>query len=891
VQDSDENDERVMTLARAALRVPAADRAEYLRGACQGAADLYSDVFQVVEWEERMGDFLRRPLIDFIDLEETPEPQKPLQPGQSISERFVILREVGQGGMGVVYEAFDRKRNQRIAIKCAQPGFGRLLSPELEGALKVRHPNICLVNEIHTTQTEFGELDFLTMEFLEGETLSARLAREGKLPPDDALEIARQLCAGLAAAHGNGILHRDLKAANVILSRREDGSLRAVITDFGLATEARVATELEGGTPCYMAPELWRGEKPSQASDIYALGVILYEINTGRQPFAVDEALESLRPAPQSPSTVSKDLDSRWDKAILQCLDPSPAARPAADKVLAVFDRRPLWKSPALAVAVLALVALLAGFQQPLMKLFKPADIRLAILPLEAAPDLQEAGNGVLEDVVERIKRSQSGGATLVVIPPSEVQGNNVQTPEQGAKVLHATHALRLNLHREGNEIVAEEALIELVHQQHVKDFSARYASSMTGDIPGAIAGALSAALHLRRSQIQDTIASAATEPYDRGLYFLRRDDNSFDEAIPLFQEASRRDPHSPLPLAGLAESRLMKYWATKDRVWIEQSRVALSAAEALNPDSVAVLLVAGRLEANQSHYEKALEYYRRIQELEPRNVEVLLRMAAVYDDLDMREEAIKRYQAAIDLAPGFYKAYEEFGIFFYYRGDYTKAAEQFAASIQRAPGAYDAYTNLGATQADLGAMDEAEKAFSASLAIKESSRALNGLGAIRAIQGRDAEAIDLFSRSLRLNPNEYICLMNLGDSSRRLGRTRDADSYYRAGMRIASAGLAENPRDGFLRVYVSYFAGRLGDLTRAEEEVQQALQLSPHDNRVLRRAVLTYEMLGKRELALDAARQVTARVLRELDRHPDLAALRRDPRFRDLVEKSRYGG
>jgi serine/threonine-protein kinase len=116
------------------------------------------------------------------------------------------------------------------------------------------------------------------MEFLEGETLSARLARAGKLPSEEALEIARQLCAGLAAAHNNGILHRDLKAANVILNRRQDGSLRAVITDFGLATEVRLGSVLDGGTPTYMAPELWRGEKPGKASDVYALGVILYEI-------------------------------------------------------------------------------------------------------------------------------------------------------------------------------------------------------------------------------------------------------------------------------------------------------------------------------------------------------------------------------------------------------------------------------------------------------------------------------------------------------------------------------------------------------------------------------------------------------------------------------------
>lgn len=889
--ESAENDERVMTLVRRALRVPASERIALLRAVCGDGSDLYSEVVQMLEWEERMGDFLRQPLINFIDLEEATESNKPFHPGQSISERFVILREVGQGGMGVVYEAFDRKRNQRIAIKCAQPGFRRLLSPELEGALKVRHPNICLVNEIHTASTEVGELDFLTMEFLEGETLSTRLAREGKLPPDEALTIARQLCAGLAAAHDSGIVHRDLKAANVILNPRENGSPRAVITDFGLATEAQRNNPLDGGTPRYMAPELWLDAKASTASDVYALGVILYEMATGYCPLTGDAPTNAQGSRAAAPTSRNKDLDARWDKAILPCLEPDPAARPRADTVLAVFDRRPLWKSPIAAAAILALIALMAIVWQPLMKLFRPADVRLAILPLQAPAELQEMGNGVLQDVTERIRRSQSEKATLVVIPSSEALANNVQTPQEAAKVLHATHALSLRLHRDGDEIVAEETLIELLHQRHIRDFSARYGPTMAGDLPGGVAGMISGALHLRPSRIQDTIAPMATEAYDRGLYFLRRDESSFDDAIPLFEEASRLDPHSPLPLAGLAECRLMKFWATKDPVWIDQSRAALRSAEALNPDSVAVLLVTGRLEANQSHYEKALEYYRRVQELEPRNLEVLLRMAAVYDDLDMREEAIKRYQAAIDLEPGFYRPYEEFGTFLYYRGDYAGAADQFSSAIQRAPGISDAYTNLGATRADMGLLDEAEKAFSASLRIRESSRALNGLGAIRATQGRDAEAVDLYSRSLPLNPNEYICLMNLGDSSRRLGRAQDADSYYRRGMSIVSAELSQNPRDGFLRVYLGYFAGRLGDRARSTQEIQQALQLSPNDNRVLRRAVLTYEMLGDREKALKSASRVTEHVLRELDRHPDLAALRRDPRFRDLIEKTRYGG
>src|SRR5579864_4350327 len=282
--DPAERDEQVMTLAAEALQTPPSDRAGFLKAACQNDPDLYQEVSEVVAWEERMSGFLRRPLIEFIDLEDL---EKVFEPGQTVSGRFDILRRVGDGGMGVVYEAFDNKRKQRIAIKFAKPGFGRLLSPELESALKVRHSNICVVNEIHTTATDSGEVDFLTMEFLDGETLSRRLA-QGKLHEAEALEIARQLCAGVAEAHRSGILHRDLKPGNVILCRDKDGGKRAVITDFGLSTEGAVAGEDGGGTPSYMAPELGCNAKEaqaSQASDVFSLGVILYEIVTGQKPF------------------------------------------------------------------------------------------------------------------------------------------------------------------------------------------------------------------------------------------------------------------------------------------------------------------------------------------------------------------------------------------------------------------------------------------------------------------------------------------------------------------------------------------------------------------------------------------------------------------------------
>ena len=186
---------QLMAVLQEALQRPPEERQAFVRSACGDHRELYSELDDALQWEERMGNFLLEPVVDFTLL------LRPFEPGQTIGDgRFEILREIGEGGMGVVYEAFDRKLQQRIAIKAAKPEFQRLLSPQLKAALKVRHQNICLVKEIHTAQTELGEIDFLAMELLEGETLAAHLAKAGKLSHEEALEIACQACAGLAEA-------------------------------------------------------------------------------------------------------------------------------------------------------------------------------------------------------------------------------------------------------------------------------------------------------------------------------------------------------------------------------------------------------------------------------------------------------------------------------------------------------------------------------------------------------------------------------------------------------------------------------------------------------------------------------------------------------------------
>jgi serine/threonine protein kinase len=394
------NPDPVIAILQEALQQQPEEREAYVRSACDGDHELYRKLADALQWEERMGNFLLEPLVDFTLL------VRPFEPGQTTGDgRFEILREIGEGGMGLVYEAFDRKLQQNIAIKAAKPGFQRLLSPELKAALKVRHQNICLVKEIHTAQTDYGEVDFLAMELLEGETLSAHLAKAGRLPHEEALGIACQVCAGLAEAHRSGIIHRDLKSGNVILCKNEDGGRRAVITDFGLAGGTAVTSGEVAGTPAYMAPELWRGEPPSKASDVYALGVLLYEMVAGRRPHQADESSDDLGTTcplltsfteeqwqhraytepPEPPSRFVKHLDPRWDRAIMRCIQSSPSERPDASEVLSQLQRKRLPKA-LFAVPVLLILVLTA-----IVGLVRPVRQRaIGSLLRPHIPDLKE---------------------------------------------------------------------------------------------------------------------------------------------------------------------------------------------------------------------------------------------------------------------------------------------------------------------------------------------------------------------------------------------------------------------------------------------------------------------------------------------------------------------
>ncbi|MBV9771801.1 MAG: tetratricopeptide repeat protein [Bryobacterales bacterium] len=878
-----QDDELVMNLVELASGQPPESREAYVRSACAGDVELFREVWEYVRWNHRMQDFLLEPLY-------APLPEPKFEPGDLLLDRFRIVREVAQGGMGIVYEAEDERLGRRIALKCAKSGFHTRLPPEVRHASEITHPNVCRIFEIHTAPTHGREIDFLTMEFLDGETLAARLSG-GRLAKAEARTIGRQICAGLAEAHRNRVVHGDLKSSNIILTRDAHENVRAVITDFGLARRPLgpaasnmgswaatvTGSSQAAGTPDYMAPELWKGEKASAASDVYALGVILYELASGDRPYSQKMKLqERLKQRPPA-------VRDKWDPILQRCLDPDPAKRfeDAGEVALALEPSRALrWWMVAAAAVLLAAASGLVTFQRATA----PKEfVNLAMLPLEAGPAASP-----LADVVSRGAAAQmahlNGGkrARLKVIPLADVTRRHVDSAAKARAELKATHVVSGTITRENGRVVLHAFLIDTRNQTNSGDWRAEYAPGEVRYAPTALAGMITAALHLPPLAVAPVNASAQPD-YEAGLAYARRN-STVSKALPLLEQAVAADPDSPLTWAGLAEAQWFEYFITSDPLWLDRTSESLRQAQDRDFDLALVHRVSGLLRANAGSYEQAEAEYQRAIELEPLNGETYRRLGQVYQRSNRLDQALAEFEKAVELEPNNFKSYQDLGTFYRQRGDRSKATQLFEKCAALAPDEPDAHYALGTVYSELGRFAEAEREFRAAIQLDPKAPALNNLGVTLMSQGKDLEAIPFFIQASNAIRGQYLVLMNLGTAYRRSDQLGPSKQAYERSLELAEKELARDPRDGLVRSRVAYLCANLGNRPRAESEIAQALRLSPEDDNARDMAVDVYEALGRRDDTLAILRASPDAVLLDALRWPDLAELHRDSRFQELL-------
>ena len=342
--------ERIKALFEGALERSPAERTLFLTEAEPDAA-VRAEVERLLAHHVESGGFLSRKGLALTPSAVTPHTSQAFATGDVVASRFRIVRFVARGGMGEVYEAEDLELRERVALKAIR---GELLHDEkslerfkreVHLARQVTHPNVCRIYELFRhvpAATDSGSgtgVVFVAMELLEGETLAALLARNPRMRAGEAEPIALQMAAGLGAAHAAGILHRDFKPGNVHLVPRAQG-VRVVITDFGLALRSNQDLTISGsvtatgevlGTPAYMSPEQVEGKELTSSSDVYSLGLVLYQMMTGTRPFEGSTPLATavlrLKEDPTPPHALAPDLDRRWEGVILKCLARDPKAR------------------------------------------------------------------------------------------------------------------------------------------------------------------------------------------------------------------------------------------------------------------------------------------------------------------------------------------------------------------------------------------------------------------------------------------------------------------------------------------------------------------------------------------------------------------------------------
>jgi serine/threonine protein kinase len=342
----------VKALFDAALDLGPDERQAFLRARAPSASVL-AQVERLVAEHKEAGNFLSEPAVAPL-ANQAIHGRDHLRLDTVLAGRFKITRFIASGGMGDVYEADDLELRERVAIKTIRADvLQRADAPdrlrrEVHLARKVTHPNVCrifdLFRHLDSVSQQPKEIVFVSMELLNGQTLAERLKFKGRMTPAEALPLIEQICAALSAAHNAGVIHRDLKPSNIVLisNERQQGVVHAVVTDFGLASRA-IGTGLDSststlsiqrdfsGTPAYMAPEQVEGHPVTGASDTYSLGLVVYEMITGRVPFqgenALSTALKRLKEFPDPPRKLVPELSPAWDKAILRCLERDPAAR------------------------------------------------------------------------------------------------------------------------------------------------------------------------------------------------------------------------------------------------------------------------------------------------------------------------------------------------------------------------------------------------------------------------------------------------------------------------------------------------------------------------------------------------------------------------------------
>jgi serine/threonine-protein kinase len=824
-------------------------------------------------------------------------------PGQAFGDRYTVVEEIGAGGMGQVYKALDRKLGKAVALKLIRPhvaartGARERFRRELALAREVTHANVCRVHDL-------GEIDgvlYISMEHVEGQTLDRLVHSVGHLSPRQAISLGRQICAGLHAVHERAIVHRDLKPGNIMINH----SGQALVMDFGMAyqhgdqrlTDAGVVL----GTMAYLSPEQARGQPTDPRSDVYAVGLMLYEMLTGRRPpgdgVALPLALREPGERCPPPSRFAPEIPAALDGVVMRCLEREPARRysTARDLELALGHastalstgssplvpqarRSRAWT--ALAVAVVA-AAVAAGVmaQRALRSPPPPAAPRsVAVLPLSYEGPKE---NAYLKDVVPLVIGEGLKGSRRLQVAPfasSRTFGAD-DDPRLVARQLGVESVVqgKIGVHGDSYEVAIRttrddgRVLWTRTVQGEIGGLLPR-ADQLSAEMAGVLGGEAAAARASRPPQ--------ALEDYLRGRALLEGwdVDRNYARAEEAFRKAIAADASFAEAHAMLAMASWMHYNETREVKLVRDALESAQRAVSLAPALPEAHLALGIVELGRGRSVEAAASFQKAQELAPADDAVCRWIAAAYAALGRHADAEAMYRRAIDLRPAYWNNYNSEGRFFLDQGKLDAAKGMFQRVIELRPESDIGYTNLAGAHILAGELKEAEPLLHAALRIKPSASVHNNLGFVYYSTGRFQEAAAEFRLAVE-DVESATRWGNLGDAYRQLGRSAETRQAYGRAIELGEEQLRVNPRNGPARAALAMRLAGNGRCDQARKEGELAVLDAEANPTVHYYAAVAFAVCGNRDAAIrHAVRAVEGGVVADVRTNPDLRSLLAEP-------------
>ena len=816
-----------------------------------------------------------------------------LAPDEVIAGRYCVRRRLGSGGMGEAWLAEDLLLHRKLVLKrlTSTPAVGtagatqagRLLT-EAKRATAIDSPHIAQVFDVCSHRGEW----LLAMEYVAGRSLREVLS--APLPAETFFALAVQIAETIETAHASGILHCDIKPENIMVT--EQGFVK--VLDFGLArlmaspdgsnetVSVASAAAAFAGTPGYMAPEVLRETEPTEQSDIFSLGVVLYEMAGGRAPFrgkSMADCVQMTLAAEPSPLDLKarglpEDLNRILKKALMKdpqrryatvrdllvdlksCASAEPAAR-RIPRTMAIL-------AAAAVVLLIAAVWLMTRWHRLPTIAHGPVAAKtrlLAVLPFRVIGPGNGADVGGMSAYSEGLREAITSSLASVapsdqidVLAASEVRAHALKTAEDAHRELGADLVIDGSYQQYRNEVRISYALIDAAGRVLRSDM---VTSTLTDPftlednvVKGVLAMLRIAPAGSGAGPAQDfgTQVPAAYDAYLRGIGYLRDFDiaDNLKKAEQSFEEATQKDGQFAAAWAGLGEAQWAQYQASGDTAKIAQARGNCGKAMKLNPAVAAAQICTGTIDDGTGQAQAAQQAFLRARTLDPESDTALNGLARTYEEMGKPDAAAQVYQQAIEARPSYWANYFALANFLVRRADYARAATVLEQAVGKFPANSFLARRLGVVYFFEGQFGPAAKILQQALAERPHAEAWMDLGQVYLHLKQFGPATAALETAARMSPQSASVQADLGDAYAWSGaQAAKAQPHYQQALALSTSRLKVDPQDLNALMIAAYCAASLGERQPALAWLNAALQHAPEDAEVNYYAARVYARLG----------------------------------------------